>query len=35
MMVLLTTAIMPLSVLGSWTSITKQERGFYALMLTC
>jgi NADH-quinone oxidoreductase subunit M len=33
-MVLLTTAMMPLSVLGSWQYITKQERGFYALMLT-
>src|ERR687894_2626529 len=34
MMVLLTTALMPLSVLGSWNYITRQERGFYALMLT-
>jgi NADH-quinone oxidoreductase subunit M len=33
-MVLLTTAIMPLSVLASWSSITKKERPFYALMLT-
>jgi NADH-quinone oxidoreductase subunit M len=33
-MVLLTTALMPLSVLGSWNYITKRERGFYALMLT-
>jgi NADH-quinone oxidoreductase subunit M len=33
-MVLLTTALMPLSVLGSWNYITRQERGFYALMLT-
>jgi NADH-quinone oxidoreductase subunit M len=33
-MVLLTTALMPLSVLASWSYITKQERGFYALMLT-
>jgi NADH-quinone oxidoreductase subunit M len=33
-MVLLTTALMPISVLGSWQYITKQERGFYALMLT-
>jgi NADH-quinone oxidoreductase subunit M len=33
-MVLLTTLMMPLSVLGSWRYITKQERGFYALMLT-
>ncbi len=32
-MVLLTTALMPISVLGSWRYITKQERGFYALML--
>jgi NADH-quinone oxidoreductase subunit M len=33
-MVLLTTLMMPLSVLASWRYITKQERGFYALMLT-
>jgi NADH-quinone oxidoreductase subunit M len=33
-MVLLTTGLMPISVLGSWRYITKQERGFYALMLT-
>jgi NADH-quinone oxidoreductase subunit M len=33
-MVLLTTALMPLSVLASWSYITRQERGFYALMLT-
>jgi NADH-quinone oxidoreductase subunit M len=33
-MVLLTTLLMPLSVLGSWNYITRQERGFYALMLT-
>ncbi|HKU59603.1 MAG TPA: NADH-quinone oxidoreductase subunit M [Gemmatimonadales bacterium] len=33
-MVLLTTALMPLSVLGSWRYITQRERGFYALMLT-
>ncbi|MEP7175994.1 MAG: NADH-quinone oxidoreductase subunit M [Gemmatimonadales bacterium] len=33
-MVLLTTALMPLSVLGSWNYITNRERGFYALMLT-
>jgi NADH-quinone oxidoreductase subunit M len=33
-MVLLTTALMPLSVLGSWRYITRRERGFYALMLT-
>ena len=32
-MVLLTTAIMPLSVLASWRQITQKERGFYALML--
>ena len=32
-MVLLTTALLPISVLGSWRYITKQERGFYALML--
>jgi NADH-quinone oxidoreductase subunit M len=33
-MVLLTTVMMPLSVLASWTSITRSERAFYALMLT-
>src|SRR5215218_3614005 len=33
-MVLLTTLMMPLSVLASWSSITRRERGFYALMLT-
>jgi len=33
-MVLLTTALMPLSVLASWSYITTRERGFYALMLT-
>jgi NADH-quinone oxidoreductase subunit M len=33
-MVLLTTLLMPISVLGSWRYITRQERGFYALMLT-
>ena len=33
-MVLLTTVMMPLSVLASWTSITGRERAFYALMLT-
>jgi NADH-quinone oxidoreductase subunit M len=33
-MVLLTTALMPLSVLGSWRYISRRERGFYALMLT-
>src|SRR5213075_1851563 len=32
-MVLLTTFLVPLSVLGSYTYITKRERGFYALML--
>jgi NADH-quinone oxidoreductase subunit M len=33
-MVLLTTALMPLTVLASWRYITTKERGFYALMLT-
>jgi NADH-quinone oxidoreductase subunit M len=33
-MVLLTTAIMPLSVLASWQQIERKERAFYALMLT-
>jgi NADH-quinone oxidoreductase subunit M len=33
-MVLLTTAIMPLSVLASWRQIERNERAFYALMLT-
>jgi NADH-quinone oxidoreductase subunit M len=33
-MVLLTTALMPLSVLASYRSITFRERGYYALMLT-
>jgi NADH-quinone oxidoreductase subunit M len=33
-MVLLTTLMMPLSVLASWSSITRRERSFYALMLT-
>src|SRR5918992_2665441 len=33
-MVLLTTIMMPLSVLASWTSINRRERAFYALMLT-
>jgi NADH-quinone oxidoreductase subunit M len=33
-MVLLTTVMMPLSVLASWTSITRRERAFYGLMLT-
>jgi NADH-quinone oxidoreductase subunit M len=32
-MVLLTTVLTPLSVLGSWNYITRRERGFYALML--
>jgi NADH-quinone oxidoreductase subunit M len=32
-MVLLTTVLMPLSVLASWNYITSRERGFYALML--
>ncbi|MBI1966435.1 MAG: NADH-quinone oxidoreductase subunit M [Gemmatimonadetes bacterium] len=32
-MVLLTTFLMPLSVLGSYTYITKRERAFYALLL--
>ena len=34
MMVLLTTLLMPLSVLGSWTTSPSSERGFYALLLT-
>jgi NADH-quinone oxidoreductase subunit M len=33
MMVLLTTVIMPLAVLGSWTSIRMKVRSYYALML--
>src|SRR6476661_7084788 len=33
-MVLLTTMLMPLSVLASWNYITTRERAFYALMLT-
>ena len=33
MMVLLTTVIMPLAVLGSWTSIREKVRSYYALML--
>jgi NADH-quinone oxidoreductase subunit M len=33
-MLLLTTVLMPLSVLASWHYITTRERGFYALMLT-
>ena len=32
-LVLLTTFLMPLSVLGSWSYITKRENGFYALLL--
>ncbi|MEP6550430.1 MAG: hypothetical protein ABJB95_04565, partial [Gemmatimonadales bacterium] len=33
MMVLLTTFIMPLAVLGSWTSIRTKTRSYYALLL--
>jgi NADH-quinone oxidoreductase subunit M len=33
MMILLTTFIMPLTVLGSWTSIRSRPHAFYALML--
>jgi NADH-quinone oxidoreductase subunit M len=33
-MVLLTTAIMPLSVLASWRQVDRNERAFYALLLT-
>jgi NADH-quinone oxidoreductase subunit M len=33
MMVLLTTVIMPLAVLGSWTSVRTKVRSYYALML--
>jgi NADH-quinone oxidoreductase subunit M len=33
-MVLLTTLLMPLSVLGSWSGITTRERAYYALLLT-
>src|SRR3990172_3774899 len=33
-MVLLSTALMPLSVLGSWHYITERERSYYALLLT-
>ena len=33
MMVLLTTLLVPLSVLGSWAGITTKERGFYASLL--
>ncbi len=32
-MVLLTTFLMPLAVLGSWSGITKREKAYYALML--
>src|SRR5206468_10054397 len=32
-MVLLTTFLVPLSVLGSWSYITRREPGFYALLL--
>lgn len=32
-LVLLTTFLVPLSVLGSWTYITKRERAYYALLL--
>jgi NADH-quinone oxidoreductase subunit M len=32
-MVLLTTILTPLAILGSWAGITTKERGFYALML--
>ncbi len=32
-MVLLSTLMMPLCVLGSWNHITERERGFYALLL--
>jgi NADH-quinone oxidoreductase subunit M len=34
LMVLLTTLMVPLSILASWASITSKERAFYALMLT-
>lgn len=33
MMILLTTFIMPLTVLGSWTSVRTKTRSYYALML--
>ena len=33
-MVLLSTSLMPLSVVGSWKYITKSEPGYYALLLT-
>jgi NADH-quinone oxidoreductase subunit M len=32
-MVLLTTFLMPLAVLGSWSGITKKEKGYYALLM--
>src|SRR5216110_1880048 len=32
-LVLLTTFLMPLSILGSWSYITRREGGFYALLL--
>jgi NADH-quinone oxidoreductase subunit M len=32
-MVLLTTFLMPLAVLGSWSGITRREKGYYALLL--
>ena len=32
-MVLLTTLLTPLCVLGSWTQVAKQEKGYYALLL--
>ncbi len=32
-LVLLTTFLMPLAVLGSWSGITTREKGFYALLL--
>ncbi|NOT08735.1 MAG: NADH-quinone oxidoreductase subunit M [Gemmatimonadales bacterium] len=34
MMVLLTTLLMPLCVLGSWNYIGQKERGYYAMLLT-
>ncbi len=33
-MVLLTTLLMPLCVLGSWNYITERERGYYVMLLT-
>ncbi|HSE65919.1 MAG TPA: NADH-quinone oxidoreductase subunit M [Gemmatimonadales bacterium] len=33
-MVLLSTGLMPLAVLGSWKYISERERGYYALLLT-